>query len=70
MLEVSFKKNGIVMGETVPFDTALKYVSDNNLLEALKWFDNQIAFIISILERNKESSIGQKKKVSSILDEL
>lgn len=66
----SFKKNGIVMGGTVPFDTALKYVSDNNLLEALKWFDNQIAFIVSILERNKESGIGQKKKVSSILDEL
>jgi len=64
------KQSGATLGENISFDAALKLVSENDLLQALKWFDNQIAFIISLLERNKESNIGQKRKVSSILDEL
>lgn len=54
----------------ISFEEALKVVDENELLDALKWFDYQVAFCISLLDKNKNKDISRKKKVSSILEEL
>ena len=54
----------------ISFDKALMCVKENELIEALRWFESQINFTTSLLERNKKKNISKKKKVSSILDEL
>lgn len=52
------------------FDDSLKIASEDELLENLRWVQNQIEFAIEIIEKNSNSSISRKRKVASILEEL
>lgn len=57
-------------GTVVTFDTATNTVGDENLIKSLGWFNKQLLFALSILERYSSSNLSRKKKVSSILDAL
>lgn len=57
-------------GETISFDDAVNVVGESKLLNALKWFENQVLFGFDILETCQNDKIGNKRKVLSILDEL
>lgn len=63
-------KNCNKMHNTWKFEEALEIIEAEELLTSLKWFENQILFAISIIEKNTNSSINRKRKVSSIIDEL
>lgn len=52
------------------FDEILKIVEEKDLLYALEWFEKQILYAVSILEKYEDSSVKRKKRVSSILEEL
>ena len=57
-------------GEDLTFEEALATISEEELLEELKWLENQVKFAIHILRDNESQSINRKRKVASILDEL
>ncbi len=48
----------------------LKSVTIDELLNGIRWFEEQMIFAIGILDRCKKENISKKKKVASILDEL
>lgn len=52
------------------FEEVLKIVGDEELLEAFSWVKLQLEFSFGILENCENNSIGRKKKVASILEEL
>lgn len=54
----------------ITFDEAVKIVGEENLYCALEWFKKQLDFSFDILNKCESNSIGRKKKVASILDEL
>ena len=56
--------------EYILFDDAIKEVGEEKLYCALEWFKKQLDFTFDILNRCENNSIGRKKKVASILDEL
>ena len=60
------KRNGLV----ISFEDVLEFVDEEQLLESLEWFKNQIEYSMFILEQEKQNDISKKKRVSSILDEL
>lgn len=51
-------------------DEALKIVTEETFLEGLRWFDRQVKFALEILEKCESNTIGNKRKVLSILEEL
>ena len=55
---------------SMSFEDVLKIVSEQELLECLKWFEKQILYAMHILEECEDGNISRKKKVSSILEEL
>ncbi len=55
---------------TVSFDEALEVIKTDELLEVLKWVQNQIEFALQIVEKFDNQKISKKKKVSTILEEL
>ena len=57
-------------GEPISFEDAVKVVDESKLLNALKWFKNQLMFAFDILDACQSDKIGNKRKVLSILDEL
>ncbi len=57
-------------GETISFEDAVNVVGESKLLNALKWFENQVLFGFDILETCQNDKIGNKRRVLSILDEL
>lgn len=56
--------------EYILFDDAIKEVGEEELYCALEWFKSQLDFAFDILDKCENNSIGRKKKVASILDEL
>lgn len=56
--------------EFIPFDVACNIVGEKNLIDALRWLENQINFACTLLLNNKEKGVNRKKTVSSILEEL
>ena len=54
----------------IPFDEVISIVGEDTLYDALEWFKRQLEFAFGVLEKCENSSIGRKKRVSSILDEL
>ncbi|MDU6522091.1 NACHT domain-containing protein [Clostridium sp.] len=56
--------------EDLTFEKALETISEEELLEELKWFENQVKFVIKVLRDNESQSINRKRKVASILEEL
>lgn len=52
------------------FEEVLKNISEEELLEELKWLENEVKFAIQVLRDNVGQSINRKRKVASILDEL
>lgn len=56
--------------EYILFDDAIKEVGEESLYCALEWFKSQLDFAFDILNKCENNSIGRKKKVASILDEL
>ena len=63
--KIAEKFNGFI-----PFNNVLDIVDEKVLLEALAWFEKQVLFSISCLDKYKKNDISKKKKVSSILNEL
>lgn len=53
-----------------PISVAFELVDPKELLDVLKWFESQVLFSLSILEKNSDTSISRKRKLSSILEEL
>lgn len=53
-----------------PISTAFELVNPKELLDVLKWFESQLLFSLSILEKNSDTSINRKRKLSSIIEEL
>ena len=54
----------------ISFQEAKKIVSEDEILNGLLWFKHQLEFAISILPQYENNSISNKRKVSTILDEL
>lgn len=54
----------------ISFQEAKKIVSEDEILNGLLWFKRQLEFAISILPQYENNSISNKRKVSTILDEL
>lgn len=54
----------------VKINAAVNIIGENRLLTILSWLDSQIQFAFSVLDKYEGSSIGNKRKVASILDEL
>jgi len=52
------------------FETILKVASKDEVLDSLKWFDDQLNFAFDILKKYEKENISRKKKVASILEEL
>lgn len=52
------------------FDEVFHIISNQELLECLKWLERQCIFCFDVLSQNMENSISRKKKVLSIIDEL
>ena len=52
------------------FAQVLDVISENELLYHLDWFKKQVEYAIQIIEKYDDTSIGRKKKVATILDEL
>ena len=52
------------------FDNVLSNISEQELLNGLEWFKNEILFAFNILEKYENENISRKRKVSSILEEL
>lgn len=52
------------------FETILSIVTEEELLNGLKWFDDQLNFGFEILEKYEKENVSRKKKVASILEEL
>lgn len=67
--EVLFKQGKKRRG-CIPFREAAKLVGEEQLLESLEWLKNQLLYAFSILEKVEKNSVGNKKRVSSILDEI
>ena len=64
----NMKKNpGIV---SFSFKEAEEVFSAEELLEHLKWFQNQVEFAMQIIEKYDDININRKKKVATILEEL
>ena len=57
---------------TIPisFDRVLTIMTEDELLNHLKWLQHQIEFAIQIIEKYDDSNISRKKKVASIIEEL
>lgn len=56
--------------EDLSFDDALEFISEEELLKDIKWFEEQVQFAIQVLRDNENQAINRKRKVASILDEL
>ena len=56
--------------EYILFDDAIKEVGEDELYSAFEWFKNQLNFVFDVLNKCENNTIGRKKKVASILDEL
>ena len=54
----------------IEFAECLKYVTVDEFLDGIRWFEYQVEFAISIKDKYNDSAINKKKKVSSILEEL
>lgn len=52
------------------FEETLEIITEEELLEELKWLEHQIKFAIHVLKDNESQSINRKRKVASILEEL
>lgn len=52
------------------FDNVLSNISEQELLNGLECFKNEILFAFNILEKYENENISRKRKVSSILEEL
>lgn len=68
--ELSNSKVEKLEDEYILFDDAIKEVGEEELYCALEWFKSQLDFVFDILNKCENNSIGRKKKVASILDEL
>lgn len=55
---------------SLSFEEALDFLTESELLEHLKWFQNQVEFAMQIVEKYDDGNINRKKKVSTILEEL
>ncbi len=57
---------------TIPisFDRILTIMTEDELLNHLKWLQHQIEFAIQTIEKYDDSNINRKKKVASIIEEL
>ena len=66
------KKNHIRINRnlSVTFDEALEVFEPHELLEHLKWFENQIEFALQTVDRYDDKKISRKKKVATILEVL
>jgi len=54
----------------IPFDEAVDVFGEERILQCYEWMHKRILFSLSILDKYSETSIGRKRKVASILDEL
>lgn len=52
------------------FEDAIRIVGETALLDALAWFNNHIRFSLDVLSSVENSKIKNKRKVSSILNEI
>ena len=57
-------------GKLISFDDAVKIVGEKPLLDVMVWFETEVKFAIDLLNKTEKLSIGNKKKVSSILEAL
>ena len=57
-------------GKLISFDDAVKIVGEKPLLDVMVWFEAEVKFAIDLLNKTEKLSIGNKKKVSSILEAL
>lgn len=55
---------------SLTFEEALEFLTENELLGHLRWFQNQVEFAMQIVEKYDDGNISRKKKVSTILEEL
>lgn len=56
--------------ETIEFNIAIKIVGENKLLNALRWFEEQILFAFNIMEKYETSSLANYDSLLSILNRL
>ena len=52
------------------FDKILEIISQEELLNTVKWVVKDLEFAQQILEKYEDKNVKRKKNVSSILDEL
>lgn len=55
---------------SMSFEEILEIVSEEELLECLRWFEKQILYALHILDEYADNNVARKRKVSSILEEL
>lgn len=56
--------------DTWSFKELLEVTLESEILELCRWFENQVLFAISIVDKCDDSALNKKRKVSSIIDEL
>lgn len=59
-----------VNGDMWSFKELLEVTLESEILELCRWFENQVLFAMSIVDKCDDSSLNKKRKVSSIIDEL
>jgi len=59
-----------VEDEYILFEEAIKVVGEEELFRAFEWFKCQLDFVLDVLKKCENNTIGRKKKVASILEEL
>ena len=54
----------------VSIEEVLKYISEDEFLQGVSWFKNQLDFAMDILDEYGKNDIKNKRNVSSILEQL
>ncbi len=65
-LKLSSKKHKLQWS----IEDALQFVSAQELLDGISWFDRQYHFCLDILHQNTTNNVSYKRKVASIINEL
>lgn len=70
IIPVNEQRDGDFIVHKVTYNQLIAVADENEILQYLRWIEDQILFAIQLSETYESSNVLRKKKVSTILDEL